>query len=167
CFSVYLFFFYCYVVYRYLHSFPTRRSSDLFGITINVSTLSFNSSIPSSAATILLVPSNANGFVTTATVKIPASFAAFAIMGVARSEEHTSELQSLRHLVCRLLLEKKKISKHDAEALSEYIRTRRVSRVHCGKTDTVVLMSATAPDPVLDSLSSSRRSRSTLLMHDR
>src|ERR1039458_4922169 len=25
-----------------------------------------------------------------------------------RSEEHTSELQSLRHLVCRLLLEKKK-----------------------------------------------------------
>src|SRR5205814_9402245 len=28
-----------------------------------------------------------------------------------RSEEHTSELQSLRHLVCRLLLEKKKTSK--------------------------------------------------------
>src|SRR2546422_3883091 len=28
--------------------------------------------------------------------------------GVARSEEHTSELQSRLHLVCRLLLEKKK-----------------------------------------------------------
>src|SRR5437899_8948534 len=28
----------------------------------------------------------------------------------SRSEEHTSELQSLRHLVCRLLLEKKKIN---------------------------------------------------------
>src|SRR5258705_10604218 len=28
--------------------------------------------------------------------------------GSKRSEEHTSELQSLRHLVCRLLLEKKK-----------------------------------------------------------
>src|SRR5258705_8144909 len=27
---------------------------------------------------------------------------------IKRSEEHTSELQSLRHLVCRLLLEKKK-----------------------------------------------------------
>src|SRR5437899_6014219 len=27
---------------------------------------------------------------------------------IYRSEEHTSELQSLRHLVCRLLLEKKK-----------------------------------------------------------
>src|SRR5258705_9718232 len=30
-----------------------------------------------------------------------------------RSEEHTSELQSLRHLVCRLLLEKKKKNKKD------------------------------------------------------
>src|SRR5947199_6730975 len=29
-------------------------------------------------------------------------------IGNARSEEHTSELQSLRHLVCRLLLEKEK-----------------------------------------------------------
>src|ERR1039458_1806936 len=29
--------------------------------------------------------------------------------GSRRSEEHTSELQSLRHLVCRLLLEKKKL----------------------------------------------------------
>src|SRR5205814_2601002 len=29
-----------------------------------------------------------------------------------RSEEHTSELQSLRHLVCRLLLEKKKKQKN-------------------------------------------------------
>src|SRR5262245_64568227 len=27
---------------------------------------------------------------------------------MTRSEEHTSELQSLRHLVCRLLLEKRK-----------------------------------------------------------
>src|SRR5262245_63580640 len=37
-------------------------------------------------------------------------FAALQRRGVfaERSEEHTSELQSLRHLVCRLLLEKKK-----------------------------------------------------------
>src|SRR5438045_6677665 len=36
-----------------------------------------------------------------------------------RSEEHTSELQSLRHLVCRLLLEKKKKkkSKHPSVTL--------------------------------------------------
>src|SRR5258705_6666970 len=31
-----------------------------------------------------------------------------AVRDLSRSEEHTSELQSLRHLVCRLLLEKKK-----------------------------------------------------------
>src|SRR5689334_2297195 len=31
-----------------------------------------------------------------------------AVVGVQRSEEHTSELQSQFHLVCRLLLEKKK-----------------------------------------------------------
>src|SRR2546425_3157885 len=31
---------------------------------------------------------------------------------VGRSEEHTSELQSLAYLVCRLLLEKKKKSEH-------------------------------------------------------
>src|SRR5262245_64651075 len=30
------------------------------------------------------------------------------LLHLERSEEHTSELQSLRHLVCRLLLEKKK-----------------------------------------------------------
>ena len=34
-----------------------------------------------------------------------------AIDRVKRSEEHTSELQSPDHLVCRLLLEKKKIKK--------------------------------------------------------
>src|ERR1039458_10653574 len=33
-----------------------------------------------------------------------------------RSEEHTSELQSLRHVVCRLLLEKK----HHANGVSEF-----------------------------------------------
>src|SRR5205823_12198198 len=32
--------------------------------------------------------------------------------GSARSEEHTSELQSLAYLVCRLLLEKKKTSQN-------------------------------------------------------
>src|SRR5437899_6727128 len=33
------------------------------------------------------------------------------LMMSTRSEEHTSELQSLRHLVCRLLLEKKNYNK--------------------------------------------------------
>src|SRR5262245_63402089 len=39
-----------------------------------------------------------------------------------RSEEHTSELQSLRHLVCRLLLEKKNTHK----STSRY--TRHIER---------------------------------------
>src|SRR5262245_64331793 len=37
-----------------------------------------------------------------------------------RSEEHTSELQSLRHLVCRLLLEKKKEPQHQDENPQNY-----------------------------------------------
>src|SRR5256884_7087474 len=36
--------------------------------------------------------------------------------GMARSEEHTSELQSRLHLVCRLLLEKKKKKKRSQYA---------------------------------------------------
>src|SRR5258708_36441015 len=39
----------------------------------------------------------------------PAQGAVLAIGQLLRSEEHTSELQSPDHLVCRLLLEKKKI----------------------------------------------------------
>src|SRR2546422_2237354 len=37
--------------------------------------------------------------------------------GILRSEEHTSELQSRLHLVCRLLLEKKKKSDPDNFAI--------------------------------------------------
>src|SRR2546425_6616501 len=47
-----------------------------------------------------------------------------------RSEEHTSELQSLAYLVCRLLLEKKKKKKCNSiiyEAKYEIIRARRRS----------------------------------------
>src|ERR1039458_10567954 len=53
----------------------------------------------------------------------------FASKGV-RSEEHTSELQSLRHLVCRLLLEKKNTN------------TSSLSHVHyvkaCGEPVTIL-----------------------------
>src|SRR3989449_7139328 len=44
-------------------------------------------------------------------VAVGLSFAAYALIN--RSEEHTSELQSRLHLVCRLLLEKKKKSEPD------------------------------------------------------
>src|SRR5947199_7872555 len=42
----------------------------------------------------------------------PWSKGGFVCSEVFRSEEHTSELRSLRHLVCRLLLEKKKKSRN-------------------------------------------------------
>src|SRR5205814_10317994 len=77
------FFFYCSGDHRDLHSFPTRRSSDL-----------------ETTSTIRTQPSPRR----TARPRR----AARAPIAAVRSEEHTSELQSLRHLVCRLLLEKKK-----------------------------------------------------------
>src|SRR5689334_23775710 len=40
-----------------------------------------------------------------------------------RSEEHTSELQSQFHLVCRLLLEKKKNKKHASRTPSKILTT--------------------------------------------
>jgi hypothetical protein len=54
-----------------------------FGITISVSTASFIFVIPSSAFTVLFLPSNQNGFVTTPIVNIPISLAIFAITGPA------------------------------------------------------------------------------------
>src|ERR1035441_10832865 len=49
-----------------------------------------------------------------------------------RSEEHTSELQSLRHLVCRLLLEKK--TKHDTNRTSRSLPRRTCTSVRPRQT---------------------------------
>src|SRR3712207_8897380 len=50
--------------------------------------------------------------------------------GVARrSEEHTSELQSRQYLVCRLLLEKKKINGSNKDKYDE----RHNARVHASR----------------------------------
>src|ERR1039458_10655406 len=51
----------------------------------------------------------------------------------SRSEEHTSELQSLRHLVCRLLLEKKKTQHKKSEETQEgaHYSTDRSRVVRC------------------------------------
>src|SRR5437899_7976300 len=43
-----------------------------------------------------------------AMTEVAPRYRALVWVGCYRSEEHTSELQSLRHIVCRLLLEKKK-----------------------------------------------------------
>src|SRR5439155_24881563 len=87
------FFFYCSGDHRDLHSFPTRRSSDLIRFTSVVFPAPFE---PISASTSRSL-----------TVK---STWSTAWVSPKRSEEHTSELQSRGHLVCRLLLEKKKIT---------------------------------------------------------
>src|SRR5262245_64572009 len=47
-----------------------------------------------------------------------------------RSEEHTSELQSLRHLVCRLLLEKKKKKKKK----NKNKEIHNISKAHTSKS---------------------------------
>src|SRR5262245_63470648 len=79
--------FYCSRAPRDRHPFPTRRSSDLVvGALITRSDAGLGERFPDPVDV------------------------ALAEAGIgSRSEEHTSELQSLRHLVCRLLLEKKNI----------------------------------------------------------
>src|SRR5258706_3850276 len=55
-----------------------------------------------------------------------------------RSEEHTSELQSLTNLVCRLLLEKKKKkNSHDTHVIHEL--TKQLCYARRSKTATMTL----------------------------
>src|SRR5205823_9978815 len=93
---------------RHLHSFPTRRSSDLLAQQRAQSRRARG------------VPDGARGRRGRRGLRVglggdlrrlPVSGAGRSRRGAAgrlRSEEHTSELQSLAYLVCRLLLEKKK-----------------------------------------------------------
>src|SRR5690625_6831143 len=82
---------------RYLHSFPTRRSSDLRGLACA------EHHQPARACSHQRCLAVA--FAYTGCSKQPWELHRAA---ARRSEEHTSELQSRGHLVCRLLLEKKK-----------------------------------------------------------
>src|SRR5205814_10470231 len=93
CFSHFFLFFYCYLDLRCLHSFPTRRSSDLVGRWVDVGPVKLFD---------VWMSFPAGGKTSAEVWKDPQAKEDF------RSEEHMSELQSLRHLVCRLLLEKKK-----------------------------------------------------------
>src|SRR5205823_14711512 len=95
---------------RALPSFPTRRSSDLGASLPSTCTSMFFAFLASS----VWVASTCS----TSEVPMPCASAPKApcvevcespqTTEVERSEEHTSELQSLAYLVCRLLLEKKK-----------------------------------------------------------
>src|SRR5205814_6352826 len=97
---------------RELHPLPTRRSSDLG--------MQRPSEQPPACAVAPSWPQSSQG--TTAAKSISTqppkrrselkagrsiiSVSRLKVWRPSRSEEHTSELQSLRHLVCRLLLEK-------------------------------------------------------------
>src|SRR5207244_11838689 len=100
----------CYPPSLDLHSFPTRRSSDLtidnvqhifrtdigeHRYALEVRLASLPTGQPSEDVAVAW-------FTSFTSVPEPGSL-------TLRSEEHTSELQSPDHLVCRLLLEKKKI----------------------------------------------------------
>src|SRR5438034_8294636 len=81
--------------HRDLHSFPTRRSSDL-----NRRTAIARAIASASADDVVLIAGKGHErYQEIAGRRLPFS---------DRSEEHTSELQSHSDLVCRLLLEKKK-----------------------------------------------------------
>src|SRR5690606_41463682 len=99
------FFLSCSCHHRPLHSFPTRRSSDLvsplaptvFKASFRRITSSYAKPSSMRIATFLVLA------VSTLLISMLRAGDAF-----TRSEEHTSELQSRENLVCRLLLEKKK-----------------------------------------------------------
>src|SRR5206468_12720124 len=95
-----------------LHSFPTRRSSDLFD-PAHMTVSELQGARKASGRPRKWVP--VTGSVETLrmrkdarelTAMRRAAVLAGEIMDFARSEEHTSELQSRSDLVCRLLLEK-------------------------------------------------------------
>src|SRR5207253_11136592 len=107
-----LFFLSCDRAPRHLHSFPTRRSSDLGG-SYDVAVDSKNKVWYTQEGLGILVrfdpqtgqhkPYKIPGVVSSRGIAIDAKDTIW----YSRSEEHTSELQSRGHLVCRLLLEKK------------------------------------------------------------
>src|SRR5690348_7170948 len=89
-----------YRIHRSLHSFPTRRSSDLLQSLLGggpfeslIRLLSHDNQIIELAPTLPVV--------------VAKTFDSIVMPVLSRSEEHTSELQPPVHLVCRLLLEKK------------------------------------------------------------
>src|SRR5690349_22908808 len=81
--------------------FPTRRSSDLaVGVTVIAVAAGDSTAVAGTLA-----------IVVTVAACVLAVRGEFQRVCAQRSEEHTSELQSRRDLVCRLLLEKKKKTK--------------------------------------------------------
>src|SRR5207253_11286678 len=101
-----------YAITPLLHSFPTRRSSDLRSLLAKILSSADTSFGPFTAR----IPASANRW-SSASASAPIRLqnsgqwrslwimfsARNRSLAVRRSEEHTSELQSRGHLVCRLL----------------------------------------------------------------
>src|SRR5690606_41696572 len=108
----YVYFLQGYCAQRDLHSFPTRRSSDLLGgnpVEAAMKLLVFGQTGQVARELQRLAPGAEYLGRDRADLSDPtACAAAIHAFQPARSEEHTSELQSREKLVCRLLLEKKK-----------------------------------------------------------
>src|SRR5690606_39851616 len=94
-----------------VHFFPTRRSSDL-RLQITTASLQGAGSIASNGLLQLQGQDVRLGSTRAQQIQISAG---------ARSEEHTSELQSREKLVCRLLLEKKQSSRRPGQQRSDYL----------------------------------------------
>src|SRR5207249_10634435 len=93
---------------RHLHSFPTRRSSDLSVRRFTARTpLTYMAPLATSASN-SGASRRRNVFSAMSSVFQITAVAFSTFLNRLRSEEHTSELQSRFDLVCRLLLEKKK-----------------------------------------------------------
>src|SRR5205823_13346334 len=97
-----LFLFYSYGLHLDLHSFPTRRSSDLrLAVLVNREPAGVGAGADNQRSCVV-------GAQLEAARVDAAALGREQLLQAGRSEEHTSELQSLAYLVCRLLLEKKK-----------------------------------------------------------
>src|SRR5205823_10658731 len=95
-----------------LPSFPTRRSSDLlpdpmyFRIRTLVVFIVTVLALPTiGMASVIFQPGKKAKYVVPGEEEISGNAAELFQIGQTRSEEHTSELQSLAYLVCLLLLE--------------------------------------------------------------
>src|SRR5690606_40276773 len=97
------------LVPRDLHSFPTRRSSDLKTLPSELCTdAEFIRRVSLDLVGLPPTPEEVRSFLADERdTNVKRAELVDRLVGSGRSEEHTSELQSRENLVCRLLLEKK------------------------------------------------------------
>src|SRR5699024_12783323 len=106
--SLFSFLYSYYGAHNYLHSFPTRRSSDLF------SQISIHTPYRTNQKELEVFEERRLFTFDFMPIKLTNP----------RSEEHTSELQSRFDLVCRLLLEKKNKTRKNIALMSRTIRAK-------------------------------------------